>query len=1295
MDEKYKKIGIVILGIILNVLGRFLVTEWNLPIWLDMTGTVVIIYLIGLWGGIVASIVSTGLVCMFDATALWYVVVAIVASIILHNLNKRGFFDSFTKAALSSFWLGMSCTVVSTPLNLILYNGYSNNIWGDTLVDMFKWYDVPSVLAAFAGAVAVEVLDKQICVLMGYALVCLCRKHMKKSDATKILVSILLLIGTIALSVESTQSIHAAQKDDFIETIYNNANGMVSSEANIISETEDGYIWIGSYAGLSRYDGKEFEFIREGGLVNVVALLKDSKGRLWIGTNDAGIARYENGTYTYFTVEDGLSSNSVRCFAEDKYGNIYVGTSDKVCRFTPEDEINILDVNTSFVKSMVIYNERLIVMDNKGQLFATDGNGVCTVEDKMAKELFYYCLAVTSRGFVAGTSTGELLVFDVTEDGMYMLDTIFVPGTEITAVYEDSKQRLWVGTDVGFGYLDEKNIYHKIQNEDFESSIDYFHEDYQGNIWIASSRYGVMKLAKSQFVNIFEKARLKDAIVNAVVCYDGAYYVGTDKGLQILDADTYKSKTSPLTEEVGELRVRALFIDSKERLWVCSYGSLICYSKNGMIRKYTPETDAVTSDRFRCITELEDGTIVVGTADGINYIENGVVTKTLKDTEGLENTQILSIVEGPDGTVWAGSDGSGIYVLVNGELVDNYTVERGLSSNVILRLVSYASGYLAVTSNAICHIDENGMIRRLSKFPYFNNYDVIVDGDTAYIPCSSGLYKTSISVLCADEADNSKLYGAREGLLSGLTANSWNYLAEDGRIFLCCNNGVTVFDDDMQTSKNELKYGIVSVECDGKRFFTDTNGRCTIPAGSKNISIYSSVRNYAFTDSKVRFYIKELDENPKVYEWDAIEPIQILKLGTSGYTVCMEIVDVTDNTVLQQQEYIITREKHPWESPMYRAYLIVVSIDLFLFLLISIMSMTLFATRKNELEKMQAKLEQKVDEQTEEIRRHQKRTEELFVQTVTALSEAVDAKDRYTSGHSKRVAEYGVMIARRMGKSKEELEEIYQAGLLHDVGKIRVPREIINKSGKLTDEEYNTIKIHPITGYHILRGISRNSMIAIAAKYHHERYDGKGYPNGLVGEKIPEVARILGVADSYDAMTSNRSYRKALPQDVVRSEIEKGKGTQFDPEIADIMLRMMDEDVEYKMKQEDFMQKKILAVDDETITIKLIVRIMKDEPMYEITSASSGKEALEILEQQVFDLILLDVKMPDMDGLTTLKLIREKYNTPVALMTSDKTLESATEFAALGCDDYITKPFQPLLLKETVHNMAERTVIDN
>lgn len=203
------------------------------------------------------------------------------------------------------------------------------------------------------------------------------------------------------------------------------------------------------------------------------------------------------------------------------------------------------------------------------------------------------------------------------------------------------------------------------------------------------------------------------------------------------------------------------------------------------------------------------------------------------------------------------------------------------------------------------------------------------------------------------------------------------------------------------------------------------------------------------------------------------------------------------------------------------------------------------------------------------LKKQQKSMKLLFEQTATALVNAIDAKDKYTHGHSSRVAEYSRKIARLSGKSEEECDEIYFSALLHDVGKIGIPSRIINKEGKLTDEEYEEIKKHPEIGENILSSISEYPYLSIGAHHHHERYDGKGYPMGLKGEDIPEIARIVAVADAYDAMTSKRSYRDAIPQSKVREEIIKGAGSQFDPTFASIMQHVIDLDTEYELRERE------------------------------------------------------------------------------------------------------------------------------
>ena len=347
-----------------------------------------------------------------------------------------------------------------------------------------------------------------------------------------------------------------------------------------------------------------------------------------------------------------------------------------------------------------------------------------------------------------------------------------------------------------------------------------------------------------------------------------------------------------------------------------------------------------------------------------------------------------------------------------------------------------------------------------------------------------------------------------------------------------------------------------------------------------------------------------------------------------------------------------------------------------------------------KMEVFQKELKSKVDEQTVELREQQRKLNEAYWQTVTALSEAVDAKDRYTSGHSKRVAEYSRVIAKRMGKSVAEQEMIYRAGLLHDVGKIRIPVDIINKPGKLTDEEYDLIKIHPITGYHILKDISEHYDIAIAAKYHHERYDGKGYPNGLLGENIPELARILAIADSYDAMTSNRSYRKGLPQSVVRSEIEKGKGTQFDSDIADIMLQIIDEDKEYTLRQIERSEYKILMVGEDSQCNQRVKDILQNDSIYEVIMQNTVnvEDVLEKLEEHSFELIIIDIQMDKGNGWQILQAIKEKYEIPIIVMSDDNNLRNTKEFKEVGCNDYIIKSFSTLMLNEIIYNMMKKSL---
>ena len=198
-----------------------------------------------------------------------------------------------------------------------------------------------------------------------------------------------------------------------------------------------------------------------------------------------------------------------------------------------------------------------------------------------------------------------------------------------------------------------------------------------------------------------------------------------------------------------------------------------------------------------------------------------------------------------------------------------------------------------------------------------------------------------------------------------------------------------------------------------------------------------------------------------------------------------------------------------------------------------------------------------IKEMNIELKDTYEKLERAYMESIQTLRYTVEAKDAYTRGHSDRVSEYSVLIGKQLGLNDDDLKVLQIGGLFHDIGKIGVPDSILLKDGKLTDDEYSEIKNHPTIGAHILSTATIFQDIIPIVKHHHEKYDGNGYPGKLKGEDIPYFARIAAIADTFDAMTSKRTYRDALPLDTVKAEIERCKGTQFDPKLADVFLDIL------------------------------------------------------------------------------------------------------------------------------------------
>lgn len=205
-----------------------------------------------------------------------------------------------------------------------------------------------------------------------------------------------------------------------------------------------------------------------------------------------------------------------------------------------------------------------------------------------------------------------------------------------------------------------------------------------------------------------------------------------------------------------------------------------------------------------------------------------------------------------------------------------------------------------------------------------------------------------------------------------------------------------------------------------------------------------------------------------------------------------------------------------------------------------------------QLLELMNELEEKVEEKTSQI-------EKISFATIATVASMIEAKDSYTKGHSVRVSEYSAKLAKKLGWEEEQVQNLKYIALLHDIGKVGIPDSVLNKPSKLTDIEFDIIKSHTTVGGDILADIETIKGVALGARFHHERYDGKGYPDGLAGEEIPEIARIICICDAYDAMNSNRIYRNKLNMEQIKGEISKNRGTQFDPLMVDSFLELIDE----------------------------------------------------------------------------------------------------------------------------------------
>lgn len=1146
--------------ICMNLGGKLVAVGLELPLWADSFGTALCASVGGPICGAIVGFTSNMAYCVVSRLSAAYSITSIAIGIIIGWAVRKKWFDHFYGFMKAASFAMLTALVVSVPLDLIFNGGYTGNKWGNGIVDYFLNKNWPIVLCCLLGQLALEFADKVLTIAAVYLVIVLrsIRKNQKggeivgKASGAGVSAMLLMALGLslfVPVNVSAASRSESIDYNDYVQTVYSNNNGLPCGEANDIAQTNDGVLWIGTYAGLYRYNGREFRWVDDYESVkNVNCLYVDEEGRLWIGTNDNGLSIViREKVVNVLDQASGLPSNSVRCIIRATDGYYYVGTTSSM---------QILVMNNGLKAANTldeVYYTDSITADQDGRVAAVASNGtlylmrkgeiLSTLQLPNEDELFNCCAFSPDGTLMVGSTINHIFYFDVSEDKFRQLKVKNCEDVNsINNLNYLNDGTLFISTDSGISYMD-KNGYHVLNTNEFNNSIDNMLYDYQGNLWFTSSRLGLLRLAKSPFKDVYGAIGMERRVVNAIVYWQGSYFIGTDKGLDVVDKSCHRQIKNNLTRELSGKRIRCMYVDANNHLWVCTYGSgLMEYSTSGESWSYNSDNGSF-GNRARIVTGLSDGTILAAGDTGISFIKNHEIGNTIHHENGLINSMILTLIEQSDGTILAGTDGDGIAVIKDGKVDHMLTREDGLSSGVILRMVKdpKSEGIFIVTSNSLCYLESDGSIRVLDKFPYFNNYDVFVkDEDTLFVMSSAGIYVVERDELVTGGEVAWELLDARRGLGTSLTANSWNYYNGSGELFLPCDTGVYIIDVEKYNSDvRSYRLQLASVKLDGVIQPLARVGAITVGQGVNRVELSPEILNYTIQEPNVGYFLEGYDSRWTILPQSSLSNVFYVNLPAGEYVFHLAIFDSAGDRVLEERKFELVKEGEIYEQPGFMIYMLII------FSLFIIWFTWLVVQR--QLYQQQIKIN-------------------MANETVMAIANAVDAKDVRTHQHSTRVAEYSELIAREMNCFKwwqrgKMLSNLRKAAQLHDIGKIAIPDSVLNKVGRLTDDEYAKMKSHVISGAEILKDFTLVENVEDGTRYHHERYDGKGYPEGLKGNQIPLFARIIGVADTFDAMTSNRVYRSSMDTDYVMNEMKRGRGTQFDPDALDAFLRLVEKGV--------------------------------------------------------------------------------------------------------------------------------------